>query len=94
MDPSIVDKFSPPANISVEAGEQAVGPLINLAHILIGFIGVVGFLVLIFAAYTYVTSMGEDDKIIYAKKRFAGAIAAIGVALLGEIITQYLLGTW
>lgn len=89
-----MDKFSPPANISVEAGKQAVGPLINLAHILIGFIGVAGFLVLIFASFTYVTSMGEDERITDAKKKFAGAIAAIGIALLGEVITRYLLGAW
>lgn len=90
----IVEKYSPPPDVALSAGNEAVKPIINFAHIITGFVGVMAFIAIVYSGFLFATSFVTPDRLETAKKTILMAIVAIGVALLGEVITRFLLGAW
>lgn len=95
MSPSkIIESYSPPPDVALSAGNEAVKPIINFAHILTGFVGVIAFIAIIYSGFLFATSFAAPEKLETAKKTILMAIVAIGMALMGELITRFLLGAW
>lgn len=62
-------------------------------HLAAGFVGIAAFGTFIVAAYMFITSGGSESRAEKAKRAMLFAVVGIGVALMGELAVQFLVGT-
>lgn len=77
------------AQIKSPIGEVTAGELIGrIVEYLMGLVGVIAVLMLIWGGVMYMTSAGNEEKINTAKKIITGAIIGLVVALLAYLIVD------
>jgi len=75
---------TPPSNLpTVNLTKQSIADLISsFANYFAGIIGALGVLVMLYAAFLYMTAGGDEEKVGKAKKSFIYGLVGIGVAIL------------
>jgi len=84
LTPLMAFAATPSAGIpQVGLDKQKISDLISgFATYFSGIIGVLGILVLLYAAFLYMTAAGNDEKIATAKRTFIYGLVGVGVAIL------------
>lgn len=78
-------------------GGQAVsspnfdGSLIHVLNFLLSFLGIIFFLLMIYAGYLWMTARGEEEQVMKAKKIIREAVTAIIIILAARLFTEFLL---
>jgi len=67
---------------------EAIGSIIQ---ILLGFLGVIAVVLIIFAGFLWLTAGGDDTKITKAKNYIKNAVIGIVIILSSYIITSYVI---
>ncbi|MFH0852714.1 MAG: hypothetical protein V1845_03915 [bacterium] len=84
LTPLAVFAAAPTSGIpQVGLDKQKIADLISgFATYFSGIIGVLGILVLLYAAFLYMTAGGNDEKVSKAKSTFIYGLVGVGVAIL------------
>ena len=65
--------------------------LIHVINFLLSFIGLIFFLLMLYAGYLWMTARGNDELVQKAKKIIREAVTALIIILLARIATQFIL---
>ena len=77
---------------SVAVNENTfVGFLVIVLNQLITFIGVIFFLLLIYAGYLWMTARGNDEQVSKAKKITRETVIGLIIVLLARLLTEFIL---
>ena len=66
--------------------------VLNLLFDLELFVGYAATVVIIYAGYKYITSSGDPGAVAKAKKALMSAVIGLAIALLAQLITNFILG--
>lgn len=69
--------------------ETIFGPLEIMIQVVLGIIGVVGVVVIIYGGAVYITSTGDAAKVTKAKNIILYGVAGLVVALLAYVIVEF-----
>jgi len=84
-------------NVSYTAGYEGDEPInpYTLAELIIqlvlGFLGLLFFIIIIVAGYQWLTSGGNEDKISHARDRIKNALIGLVVILFAYILTVFII---
>ncbi|MBU2025974.1 MAG: pilin [Patescibacteria group bacterium] len=80
-------QYSPPTDTGLGGGTitEIVNNLMKWLLYLLGFIGVIGFVI---AGILYLTSAGNDDRMEMAKKGMIYSVIGVVVGLIGTVILK------
>ena len=65
--------------------------LLYIINFLLSFIGLLFFLLMLYAGYLWMTARGNDEQVQKAKKMIREAVTALIIILLARIITEFIL---
>ena len=65
--------------------------LIAVINFLIGFIGIIAFLLLIYAGYEWMMARGNEEKVEKAKRVVREVIIALLILVFARIFTEFVL---
>lgn len=65
--------------------------IINIIRFALGFLGVGALILMLYAGYMWMTSMGSEDKIRDAKKILWGAVIGLAIILSAFAITSFVI---
>ncbi len=90
------DIFSKTDNVSKESfditkkGDEALSSAVqNITQILLGVIGTIGVILIIYAGYLWTTAGGSEDKVKTAKKIIIQVILGIIISSLAYVIVSF-----
>ncbi len=69
------------------------GVLINVTHIVAIIAGAVAVVIIIVAAFRFISSQGEADKTAQARQTIIGAVIGLVIIVLAQALITYVLGT-
>ena len=64
----------------------------NIVRIVLGFIGIVFIIILLYGGVIWMTSGGDDEKVAKAKKTIINAIIGLIIILLSNTIVRFIVG--
>jgi len=88
---SIIDnlvKFKTAANLPGSADINPIDIVIAVINTLLGLLGLIFVILLIYAGFTYMTAQGDDKKITKAKDTIRNAVIGVIIILFAYIITN------
>ncbi|KKR86555.1 MAG: hypothetical protein UU48_C0009G0010 [Candidatus Uhrbacteria bacterium GW2011_GWF2_41_16] len=72
---------------------QSIYDLIaGVINVLLGFLGIIIFLFIVYAGYLYLTSQGADEKIKQAKKILSSSLTGAVIIISAYALSSYILG--
>lgn len=74
-----------------ETGDPFVYGLFQIINSILTFVGVIFFLILIYAGYLWMFARGNEDQVLKAKKITREVIIGIIIIVLARIITEFIL---
>ncbi len=83
-------------DISMSIGLEAPdlkGVLVNIINWLLGLLGLANVVTLLTGGFRWMTSHGDDDLVMKAKRTITGAIIGVIIVLLAWSIVHYILQT-
>lgn len=69
--------------------EESIQGLVN---IILGFIGVLAFIIVLYAGGLWLTAAGNDDKVAQAKKLLSGAVFGLIIVFTAFFLVNFVLG--
>jgi len=75
-------------NVSPDTFAIAVAKIIS---IVLGFLGVIFLVLMIYAGFTWMTAAGSEEKINQAKKTMAAAVIGVAIVLVAYAITVFVI---
>lgn len=71
-------------NLTDATPEQAIGLILKS---LLGFLGLLFFILIIYGGILWMTSAGNEDKVSRARQLIAAAVVGIGIVLIAYLVT-------
>ncbi len=65
----------------------------RVIKVLLSFLGVLFFILLIYAGFTWMTAAGNEEKITKAKKTMAAAVIGVAIILVAYAITVFVINS-
>lgn len=73
-------------------GERNLKDTINqIIRVLLGFLGIVAVIIILYAGFLWMTAMGDDEKVSKAKKLIYAGIAGIVIILAAYAIAEFVI---
>lgn len=87
-------KYNKDAAICKGEQKPLAQTITDIVKFVVGFIGVIAVIVIIWAGWTYVTSAGASDKVMLAKRTILYAIIGLVVTIMAGAIVAFVVNTF
>ena len=87
-------KYNKDAAICKGEQKPLAQTITDIVKFVVGFLGVIAVIVIIWAGWTYVTSAGASDKVMLAKRTILYAIIGLVVTIMAGAIVAFVVNTF
>lgn len=85
------DEFGQATGLDTDASlEETIGNIIN---IVLGFLGIVAIVIVLFGGFKWMTAGGNDEKVADAKKLLIAGVIGLAIILSAYAITSFVIGS-
>ena len=82
-----------PQNFAGFSSQDLVTTIENIVMIILGFLGIITILIVLWGGWTWMTSLGNEDKIEQAKKLISAGVVGLIVVLASYAIALFVLNS-
>lgn len=87
-------KYNKDAAICKSEQKPLAQTITDIVKFVVGFLGVIAVIVIIWAGWTYVTSAGASDKVMLAKRTILYAVIGLVVTIMAGAIVAFVVNTF
>ena len=82
-----------PTNFAGFSSQDIKVTIQNIIRIILGFLGIVTIIIILYGGFIWMTSFGEEDKIDHAKKMISAGVVGLVVVLAAYAISSFVISS-